>query len=163
MLIYIGRYTRHPGFNGPLSGASATSFGHFQPSCLLLRVQSGPRHKMSTIISSSKTSHGRSPIRLMSRCVGLQSFGEIAFCAVTATEQVKGFGARLMNWTKVSNESSSQALKSVLASEYVFAICLMSCRNSGRCHFHSGRTQRHWGCLFHVELLGVATANNAVC
>ncbi|KAK9861252.1 hypothetical protein WJX84_008428 [Apatococcus fuscideae] len=29
-----------------------------------------------------------------------QGFGEIAFCAVTAPEQVKGFGARLMNWTK---------------------------------------------------------------
>ena len=30
-----------------------------------------------------------------------QSFGEIAFCAVTASEQVKGFGTRLMNHTKV--------------------------------------------------------------
>lgn len=30
-----------------------------------------------------------------------QGFGEIAFCAVTAIEQVKGFGARLMNFTKV--------------------------------------------------------------
>ncbi len=29
-----------------------------------------------------------------------QGFGEIAFCAVTAIEQVKGFGARLMNYTK---------------------------------------------------------------
>ncbi|KAK9908401.1 hypothetical protein WJX75_007347 [Coccomyxa subellipsoidea] len=29
-----------------------------------------------------------------------QGFGEIAFCAVTAIEQVKGFGARLMNFTK---------------------------------------------------------------
>ena len=31
----------------------------------------------------------------------LQGFGEIAFCAVTAHEQVKGFGTRLMNYTKV--------------------------------------------------------------
>jgi len=30
-----------------------------------------------------------------------QRFGEIAFCAVTANEQVKGFGTRLMNFTKV--------------------------------------------------------------
>ena len=30
-----------------------------------------------------------------------QHFGEIAFCAVTANEQVKGFGTRLMNYTKV--------------------------------------------------------------
>ncbi len=29
-----------------------------------------------------------------------QGFGEIAFCAITATEQVKGFGTRLMNYTK---------------------------------------------------------------
>ena len=29
-----------------------------------------------------------------------QGFGEIAFCAVTAIEQVKGFGTRLMNYTK---------------------------------------------------------------
>ena len=32
-----------------------------------------------------------------------QRFGEIAFCAVTANEQVKGFGTRLMNFTKVTN------------------------------------------------------------
>lgn len=31
-----------------------------------------------------------------------QRFGEIAFCAVTANEQVKGFGTRLMNYTKVT-------------------------------------------------------------
>ena len=30
-----------------------------------------------------------------------QRFGEIAFCAITATEQVKGYGTRLMNHTKV--------------------------------------------------------------
>ena len=30
-----------------------------------------------------------------------QRFGEIAFCAVSANEQVKGFGTRLMNHTKV--------------------------------------------------------------
>lgn len=30
-----------------------------------------------------------------------QGFAEIAFCAVTANEQVKGFGTRLMNYTKV--------------------------------------------------------------
>lgn len=32
--------------------------------------------------------------------VTAQGLGEIAFCAVTATEQVKGFGTRLMNHTK---------------------------------------------------------------
>lgn len=30
-----------------------------------------------------------------------QRFGEIAFCAITSNEQVKGFGTRLMNYTKV--------------------------------------------------------------
>ena len=34
-------------------------------------------------------------------CWNAQGFGEIAFCAVTAMEQVKGFGTRLMNHTKV--------------------------------------------------------------
>ncbi len=34
------------------------------------------------------------------RPFGPQRFGEIAFCAVTANEQVKGFGTRLMNHTK---------------------------------------------------------------
>lgn len=31
-----------------------------------------------------------------------QAFAEIAFCAVAANEQVKGFGTRLMNYAKVS-------------------------------------------------------------
>lgn len=30
-----------------------------------------------------------------------QGLGEIAFCAITSSEQVKGFGTRLMNYTKV--------------------------------------------------------------
>jgi hypothetical protein len=41
---------------------------------------------------------------LESSCVGPQGFGEIAFCAVTAMEQVKGFGTRLMNHTKVQSD-----------------------------------------------------------
>ena len=36
-----------------------------------------------------------------------QGFAEIAFCAVTANEQVKGFGTRLMNYTKVRPAASS--------------------------------------------------------
>lgn len=31
---------------------------------------------------------------------GSQKFGEIAFCAITADEQVKGYGTRLMNHLK---------------------------------------------------------------
>jgi histone acetyltransferase len=30
-----------------------------------------------------------------------QQFAEIAFCAITASEQVKGYGTRLMNHLKV--------------------------------------------------------------
>lgn len=33
-----------------------------------------------------------------------QAFGEIAFCAITASEQVKGYGTRLMNFAKVGKE-----------------------------------------------------------
>ena len=44
-----------------------------------------------------------------------QRFGEIAFCAVTANEQVKGFGTRLMNFTKVLHP---------------FTSCLCYCRSS---------------------------------
>ncbi|GFH24633.1 uncharacterized protein HaLaN_22464, partial [Haematococcus lacustris] len=29
-----------------------------------------------------------------------QGFGEIAFCAIASSEQVKGYGTRLMNYTK---------------------------------------------------------------
>lgn len=42
-------------------------------------------------------------VELKLSSVGLQGFGEIAFCAVTAMEQVKGFGTRLMNHTKVQS------------------------------------------------------------
>lgn len=35
------------------------------------------------------------------RCFQQQAFGEIAFCAVSSNEQVKGFGTRLMNYTKL--------------------------------------------------------------
>jgi N-acetylglutamate synthase-like GNAT family acetyltransferase len=31
---------------------------------------------------------------------GGQGFAEIAFCAITASEQVRGYGTRLMNHTK---------------------------------------------------------------
>lgn len=31
---------------------------------------------------------------------GREGFGEIAFCAITATEQVRGYGTRLMNHLK---------------------------------------------------------------
>jgi hypothetical protein len=39
-----------------------------------------------------------------------QRFGEIAFCAVTANEQVKGFGTRLMNHTKARHVRSPHGM-----------------------------------------------------
>ena len=36
----------------------------------------------------------------------LQGFGEIAFCAVSSHDQVKGFGSRLMSYTKVGSRKS---------------------------------------------------------
>lgn len=53
-----------------------------------------------------KTLSNNVPVRTLvahaDMCHDLQGFGEIAFCAVTANEQVKGFGTRLMNYTKVA-------------------------------------------------------------
>jgi hypothetical protein len=46
-----------------------------------------------------------------------QRFGEIAFCAVTANEQVKGFGTRLMNFTKVLQPFTSRLCHLGLASD----------------------------------------------
>lgn len=37
---------------------------------------------------------------LVSSCAVPQGLGEIAFCAVAANQQVRGFGTRLMNHTK---------------------------------------------------------------
>ena len=43
-----------------------------------------------------------------------QRFGEIAFCAVSANEQVKGFGTRLMNHTKVTHSPGRRARPAAL-------------------------------------------------
>ena len=40
-----------------------------------------------------------------------QGFGEIAFCAVTAIEQVKGFGTRLMNYTKARPTAADPSMR----------------------------------------------------
>jgi histone acetyltransferase len=37
-----------------------------------------------------------------------QALGEIAFCAVSASHQVKGHGTRLMNWTKEHARSNDK-------------------------------------------------------
>jgi N-acetylglutamate synthase-like GNAT family acetyltransferase len=41
-----------------------------------------------------------SALRAVWSCAVLQGLGEIAFCAVAANQQVRGFGTRLMNHTK---------------------------------------------------------------
>lgn len=54
--------------------------------CIILSITSGSHVRL---LQSSET---------VSLC--LQGFGEIAFCAVAASQQVRGFGTRLMNHTK---------------------------------------------------------------
>ena len=39
-----------------------------------------------------------------------QQFAEVAFCAVTASHQVKGYGSRLMSYTKVRDPASAHPL-----------------------------------------------------
>ena len=48
-----------------------------------------------------------------------QRFGEIAFCAVTANEQVKGFGTRLMNHTKVGTFCATDACTNAVLGKYL--------------------------------------------
>jgi histone acetyltransferase len=59
------------------------------------------RHRSVAIIRRCKAVVGGITYRPFHQ----QDFGEIAFCAVTANEQVKGFGTRLMNYTKVQRLS----------------------------------------------------------
>lgn len=54
------------------------------------------RHRSVAIIRRGRSVVGGITYRAFHQ----QGFGEIAFCAVTANEQVKGFGTRLMNYTK---------------------------------------------------------------
>lgn len=54
-----------------------------------------------------------------------QGFGEIAFCAVTAMEQVKGFGARLMNFTKVRRRTLESQHRQARCNSYESLVSLL--------------------------------------
>lgn len=57
------------------------------------------RHRSCGIVTGEGECIGGITFRTFpgTQCAAL---GEIAFCAVSATHQVKGHGTRLMNWTK---------------------------------------------------------------
>ena len=67
-------------------------------------------------------------------------FGEIAFCAVSANEQVKGFGTRLMNHTKVRQGATSGAC----------AACMdlgVSCACQSHCAAFAAKALTASGCV----------------
>ncbi|CAK0784458.1 hypothetical protein CVIRNUC_007662 [Coccomyxa viridis] len=66
------------------------------PKEYIARLVMDRRHRSCAIVAKSGTVLGG----ITYRPFHAQGFGEIAFCAVTAMEQVKGFGTRLMNHTK---------------------------------------------------------------
>ncbi|CAL5229703.1 g13075 [Coccomyxa viridis] len=67
------------------------------PKEYIARLVMDRRHRSCAIVAKSGTVLGG----ITYRPFHAQGFGEIAFCAVTAMEQVKGFGTRLMNHTKM--------------------------------------------------------------
>lgn len=67
------------------------------PKEYIARLVLDRRHRSVAIIRRKRNVVGGITYRPFHK----QHFGEIAFCAVTANEQVKGFGTRLMNYTKV--------------------------------------------------------------
>ncbi|GAX80984.1 hypothetical protein CEUSTIGMA_g8419.t1 [Chlamydomonas eustigma] len=66
------------------------------PKEYICRLVYDRRHRSVALVKRSGTVIGG----ITYRSFPLQGLGEIAFCAVTSTEQVKGFGTRLMNHTK---------------------------------------------------------------
>eukprot|EP00884_Botryococcus_braunii_P023466 jgi/Botrbrau1/9803/Bobra.0322s0011.1 len=66
------------------------------PKEYITRLVFDHRHRSVAVIKRNGTVMGGITYRPFPHA----RFGEIAFCAVTGTEQVKGFGTRLMNYTK---------------------------------------------------------------
>jgi hypothetical protein len=57
-----------------------------------------------------------------------QRFAEIAFCAVNSTDQVKGFGTKLMNYMKFVAQRTGKALPAifcVILYSYLFILSLL--------------------------------------
>jgi histone acetyltransferase len=69
------------------------------PKEYIVRLIFERRHRSVGIVTPSNRCIGGITYRTFpgSPC---STLGEIAFCAVSATHQVKGHGTRLMNWTK---------------------------------------------------------------
>eukprot|EP00850_Spirogloea_muscicola_P023232 SM000340S12922 [mRNA] locus=s340:78495:81780:+ [translate_table: standard] len=65
------------------------------PKEYIVRLVMDTNHKSMMIIKNNAVVGG-----ITYRTYYPQQFGEIAFCAITATEQVKGYGTRLMNHLK---------------------------------------------------------------
>ena len=66
------------------------------PKEYIVRLVFDRKHKSMVILKDGKTVVGG----ICYRPYYPQQFGEIAFCAITASEQVKGYGTRLMNHLK---------------------------------------------------------------
>lgn len=66
------------------------------PKEYIVRLVFDRKHKSMVILKDGKTVVGG----ICYRPYYDQKFGEIAFCAITASEQVKGYGTRLMNHLK---------------------------------------------------------------
>ena len=65
------------------------------PKEYIVRLVLDPRHHSMIVLKSGAVIGG-----ITYRPFWRQNMGEIAFCAVAATEQVKGYGTRLMNHLK---------------------------------------------------------------
>ncbi len=66
------------------------------PKEYIVRLVMDRRHRSVALVKRNGTVIGG----ITYRAFHAQGFGEIAFCAVTSNEQVKGYGTRLMNQTK---------------------------------------------------------------
>ena len=66
------------------------------PKEYIVRLVFDRRHRSVALVKRNGTVVGGITYRAFHQ----QAFGEIAFCAVTSNEQVKGYGTRLMNQTK---------------------------------------------------------------
>lgn len=75
-------------------GHSSLDNRHIRNIALSISITSVPA---LTVTLRSKT---LSKLLCLLACTAPQDFGEIAFCAVAASQQVRGFGTRLMNHTK---------------------------------------------------------------
>eukprot|EP00983_Pelagomonas_calceolata_P104234 1159001-Pelagomonas_calceolata.AAC.15 len=70
---------------------------HFMAGCCTDKLAQTPVCLITICMERNHRHEAGSPYLLYYCTLGL---GEIAFCAITSSEQVKGFGARLMNYTK---------------------------------------------------------------